>query len=96
MIHSNWKRIGGRVGNTGSFLGLARKERSELKNLRRVLTNREMFGYFREANIVKPHRLRQVTERHCLAVDIITQLEVNEADVFKTSLAKSWGEWVNT
>ena len=33
---------------------MVRKKTSERKNLGIVLTNREMFGYFRGGNIVKP------------------------------------------
>ena len=71
-------------------------KRSELKNLGRALTNRDVRLFYGGANVVKSHKLRQVIESHCAAVDLITQYAVNEADFSKMSLAKSREEWMDT
>ena len=52
-----------------------------------------MFDYFREAYIAKSHKLRQVIESHWVAIDFITQLEVNEAEVSQDEFWESL--WVD-
>ena len=63
------------------------------------LTNREMCGYFRVANIVKNHKLPTVIERHCLTMEFITQLELGDSGDFQDMLGKflrAIGEFLNT
>ena len=75
------------------------RKRIELKNLGRVLTNREMFGYFREANVVKTHKLRQVVQNHCLAIEFTTRLGKNDDEGFRDKFGKvlrTMGEYLNT
>ena len=74
-------------------------KRSELKNPGRVLTNREMFDYFREASIEKTHKLRQVIQNHCMAIVSITQLGENDAGGFQDKFGevlRAVGEYLNT
>ena len=52
------------------------------------LTNREMFSYFREANVVKTHNLHAVIERHCLTMEFIKQLEAGDAEDFQDYFGK--------
>ena len=47
-----WKELGLGVRTPGGVWGWLGRKRRELKSLGRILTNREMFDYFRGSNIV--------------------------------------------
>ena len=75
------------------------KKRGELKSSGRYLTNREMFDYFRDSNIVKTHKLRTVIENHFLAMEFIKQLAPCESGDFQDDFGKflmAIGEYLNT
>ena len=64
------------------------KKRRELKSLGIYLTSREMFDYFRGANIAKTHRLRTVIQNHFMAAEFVKQLETCEAWDFRDDFRK--------
>ena len=75
------------------------RKRSELGNLGRVLTNREMFGYFRGANVVKTHKLNPIIANRCLDIDFIAKLEASDAEEFHDMIGKElerMNEFLNT
>ena len=49
----------------------------------KILTNREMFGYFRGSNIVKNHTINNVIAHHCLSVDFIKKVDYSDPEVFQ-------------
>ena len=49
----------------------------------KLLTNREMFNYFREDIMVKTHKLIGAIERHCATLEFTTQMEESEAEQFQ-------------
>ena len=53
--------MGKNAGGVWDWIGW---KRSGLKNLGRNPTNREMFDYFRGANIAKPRKLKQAIRNH--------------------------------
>ena len=64
-----------------------------------ILTNREMFGYFREANVVKTHNLNPIIANRCLNIDFILKLEAGEAEECCDMSGKDLGrmcEFLNT
>ena len=70
-----------------------------LKNLGRLLTNREMSNYFREAIVVKSRKLFGVVERHCVALEFTTQMGESEDEQFQDNFGKCMGsidEYLNT
>ena len=60
----------------------------ELKILGRYLTNREMFDYFRGADVVETHKLHTVIQNHCLAMEFTKQMEAGEAGDFQDAFGK--------
>ena len=75
------------------------RERRELESLGRILTNREMFYYFRGENIVKNHTLNNVIAQHCLSIDFIKKVDYSEPDVFQDEFdrfLRTIGEFLDT
>ena len=73
---------------SGRRLGLARGKRRELKRLGMSMTNREMCNYFRDAIVVKSHKLSGFAEGNCMPMEFITQLGESDAEQFRDEFGK--------
>ena len=49
----------------------------------RFLTNREMYIYFKDCNVAKSHKLREVIERDCISIEFVAELKETDAAKFQ-------------
>ena len=85
----------GRVANAGRCLGLVRGERRVPKSLGRVLNNRDVLLLYGGGVMVKTRKLHTVTQRHCMAMEFITQMEMGGASSFQDAIGKLVGKLMN-
>ena len=69
-----WKELGLGIRTPDGVWDWIGRKRGELESLGSELANREVFGYFRGANIVKNHMLNNIIVQHCLSVDFINKV----------------------
>ena len=81
-----WKELGSGVRTPGVVWGWLGRKRRDLGSLGRILTNREMFGYFR-GDIVKNHKLNNVIAHHCLSIEFVRRVESSEPEDFQDEFA---------
>ena len=94
-----WKALGSGVRTPDGFWDWLGGKRRELEILGRILTNREMIGYFRGSNIVNNHKHNNVIAHHCLSIECIESVESSEPEFFQDELAselRGVDEFLNT
>ena len=85
--------------NPEGVWGWLGQERRELKIPGMFLTNREVFDYFRDADIAKTHKPHTGVAGNCLAMEFIKQLGAGGAEEFQDDFGKfvrTIGEYLNT
>ena len=52
-------------------------------SLGRDIANIEMYIYFKDCNVAKSHKLREVIERDCISIEFVAELKETDAAKFQ-------------
>ena len=58
-------------------------KRRGLKSSGGILTNREVYNYFKDRSLVKSHKSGGVIEKHCIPLEFMGDLEETDSEVFQ-------------
>ena len=64
-------------------MGLVTGGRSDLRSTGRQLTNREIYMYFKDCRIVKPHKLDGLIMKYFATLEFMEDLEEPHGDIRK-------------